>query len=86
MFWKFFNNVKEFPQHIYDFNFEHKLSLSDLNEVDNDSIPDHDILTGGFSCQPFSIAGKREGFNDVRSTVFLTIVEIIKPKKPSIVI
>jgi len=45
-------------------------------------IPDHDLLTGGFPCQPFSSAGKKLGINDVRGTLFSTIVEIISQKKP----
>ncbi|MDY4369952.1 DNA cytosine methyltransferase [Pectobacterium brasiliense] len=46
-------------------------------------IPDHDLLTGGFPCQPFSSAGKKLGINDVRGTLFSSIVEIIKNKNPN---
>lgn len=46
------------------------------------SIPDHDILTGGFPCQPFSKAGKKQGVQDYRGTLFEAIVQILSIKKP----
>lgn len=45
-------------------------------------IPDHDLLTGGFPCQPFSSAGKKLGLEDARGTLFENIVEILSSKKP----
>ena len=46
------------------------------------SIPDFDILLGGFPCQAFSIAGEKRGFNDTRGTLFFYIANIIRHKKP----
>ena len=82
----FANDMVPQSQTIYNSNFRHKLTLGDLNDIENDKIPQHDILTGGFPCQPFSIAGNKKGFNDVRSNVFWKILEIIKEKEPKIVI
>ena len=45
-------------------------------------IPEHDFLTGGFPCQPFSKAGKKQGINDYRGTLFESIVRILKEKSP----
>lgn len=46
-------------------------------------IPDgFDVLCAGFSCQAFSIAGKRGGFEDTRGTLFFDVAEIIKRKQP----
>ena len=69
---------------IYDLNFFHKLDNTNINDIDD--IPDHYLLTAGFPCQPFSIAGKQKGFQDKRSNVFFKLIEIIKNKNPEIVI
>lgn len=63
--------------------FEGSNFAGDITKVDPKAIPDFDILTGGFPCQPFSHAGFKKGFADTRGTLFYNIVEIIKAKKPS---
>ncbi len=49
--------------------------------IDN-TIPDIDILNGGFPCQAFSIAGERKGFEDERGNMFFEILKVLKVKKP----
>ena len=82
----FANDMVDHSKKIYDANFQHKLTLKNLNDVKVEDIPKHDILTGGFPCQPFSIAGKREGFDDPRSNVFWKILAIIDHHTPSCVV
>lgn len=82
----FANDINKTSKIIYEFNFNHELVLKDINDIDNNSIPKHDILTAGFPCQPFSIAGKREGFNDERSNVFWKILSIIDHHNPKCII
>lgn len=58
-------------------------SLTEGNIYDYlDSIPSHDVLTGGFPCQPFSKAGKKQGIDDFRGTLFESIVYIVDRKRP----
>lgn len=47
-----------------------------------DSVPKHQVLTGGFPCQPFSSAGKKEGVRDSRGTLFQEIVKTLKHHHP----
>lgn len=54
----------------------------DITKVDAASIPDFDVLLGGFPCQAFSAAGKRLGFEDTRGTLFFDVARILKEKKP----
>ena len=59
------------------------VDAGDITKVDPRSIPNFDILTGGFPCQPFSSIGKREGFeHPTQGTLFFYIQKILKEKKP----
>lgn len=63
--------------------------FAEMSDKDLDlTVPDHDILVGGFPCQPFSIGGKKEGFNteDTKGTQFFNILRILEVKKPKYVI
>lgn len=67
----------------YRHNFGDKyLVEGDIKEIDPNSIPDIDILNGGFPCQAFSVAGYRKGFDDERGNLFFEITRILEVKKP----
>ncbi len=57
--------------------------FKDATEIVPERLPDFDILTAGFPCQSFSIAGKRRGFEDTRGTLFFEIARIAKVKRPT---
>jgi DNA (cytosine-5)-methyltransferase 1 len=82
----FANDLLESSESIFNLNNTVKLTKQDLITVKEDEIPSFNILTGGFPCQPFSIAGSQKGFDDERSNVFWKILSIIKTHSPGIVI
>lgn len=59
------NDSDKFACMTYRHNFS-KVNLieDDIRSVDKSSIPDCDIVAAGFPCQPFSVCGKQQGFND----------------------
>lgn len=79
-----------YPAKMYEDNFGEK-PAGDITKIHEKDIPAHDILVGGFPCQPFSIAGvskkgsmgKKHGFEDeTQGTLFFDVARIIKHHKP----
>lgn len=80
----------KFAQITYVANFG-KVPSGDITKINEQDIPDHDILVGGFPCQPFSIAGvscknslgRTHGFSDLtQGTLFFDIARILRVKRP----
>ena len=77
----FSSDIDEDCQTAYEGNFGER-PIGDIKAVDEKLVPDHDLLLGGFPCQPFSIIGHMKGFEDTRGTLFFDIARILKEKKP----
>lgn len=72
-------------QAVYEKQFGEK-PFGDVQKIRAEQLPDYEILLAGFPCQPFSISGKRKGFEDTRGTLFFDICRIIDETHPPVVI
>ncbi|WP_317126986.1 DNA (cytosine-5-)-methyltransferase [Chryseobacterium sp. G0201] len=82
----------KFSKQTYDTNFG-EVPFGDVTKINEENIPDHDILLAGFPCQPFSIAGvskknslgRAHGFLDAtQGTLFFDVARIIDYKRPKV--
>lgn len=88
----FSSDYDKYSQITYEANFGHK-PHGDITKIHENEIPKHDVLCGGFPCQPFSIAGvskknslgRKHGFDDEKQgNLFFHIMRIVKVHKPKI--
>ena len=82
-----FCEIDKFARQTYKANFdtEGEVEWHDITAVTDDDVRQLgsvDVITGGFPCQAFSVAGKRGGFDDTRGTLFFEIARIARILKP----
>jgi len=73
----------KYAQKTYEANFD-ELPHGDITKVKAKDIPPFNILLAGFPCQPFSNAGLKKGFADIRGTMFFEIAKIVELHKPEV--
>ena len=69
----------------YEANFGDR-PHGDLTKIDAADVPPHDVLLGGFPCQPFSVIGSRRGFEDTRGTLFFHVARLVEHHEPAAVV
>lgn len=80
------NEFDKNAQITYSVNYkEVPLDKRDIRDVEATDVPEVDVITGGFPCQAFSVAGYRRGFEDDRGDLFFELLRIIKKKNPRVV-
>ncbi|MEM5509272.1 DNA cytosine methyltransferase [Pseudoalteromonas sp. AS71] len=80
----FSSEFDKFAQGTYKLNHG-ELPLGDITKINEEDIPDHDVLLAGFPCQPFSYSGLCEGFEDkTRGTLFFDVLRILESKRPKV--
>ena len=77
-----YSEIHKLTSQFYELNHPGIKSFGDITKIDPKEIPDFDLFTGGFPCQPFSTVGMRKGVEDTRGTLFHDIIRICDFKRP----
>lgn len=81
-----YSEIDKYATQIYQSHFPTHKNYGDITKINENELPDFDLLCGGFPCQSFSIAGKRKGFADTRGTLFFDIARILQRKRPCVLL
>ena len=79
------NEIDEKACVTYRNNFKHLLINKDMTKLNPAELPKVEVLTGGFPCQAFSIAGYRKGFKDDRGNLFFDILRYVDVLQPEVI-
>lgn len=77
-----FSENDKFASELYSGNHPEVKNFGDITQINPIEIPDFDLFTGGFPCQPFSQVGMGLGELDIRGTLFYDIIRICDEKRP----
>lgn len=77
--------IDKYANQAYNAIYEPKgeIYFEDARKIDPKDLPDIDLITAGFPCQSFSVAGRRLGFADTRGTLFFEVARIAEAKRPA---
>ncbi len=89
----FASEIDKDAQAIYRLNFEKHMKgpiVGDIIPLTDKTvsklIPEHDVLVGGFPCQPFSKSGAQLGMDETRGTLFYNIAKILEKRRPKVIV
>ena len=76
----YYSDIDKYANELFKRRFKDAEQLGSVTDVSYKSLGGKriDLLTGGFPCQAFSVAGRRRGFDDTRGTLFFEIARILK--------
>lgn len=77
-----YSEIDKYAKAIYSYHYPNHKNYGNAKDIVSESLPDFNLLVGGFPCQAFSIAGKRGGFDDTRGTLFFDVARVLKAKRP----
>jgi DNA-cytosine methyltransferase len=77
-----FSEIDRFASDVLRYHYPTIKNYGDIARIRWEEVEDFDLLVGGVPCQSWSIAGKREGFNDVRGTMWWEFCRALKEKRP----
>ena len=80
------SELRESSARIHRRNYGDVRNLGDITKVVPKSLPDFDILLGGFPCQSFSLAGLRKGMLDRRGQLIFNVYDVLEEKRPEWVV
>lgn len=80
------NDIDKYAVKSYKHNINSHIVEADITDINEQEIPPHDVLIGGFPCQPFSMMGSQHGLDDVRGTLFYDIARIMDYHRPKIAV
>lgn len=81
-----FSEIDQYASQIYLRHFPAHRPYGDIARIDPASVPDIELICGGFPCQAFSLAGRRRGFRDTRGTLFFEIARLAAAKGPRLLL
>ena len=88
-----YSEFDKFAAALYDANHTDKKgekikNWGDITQINPEELPDFDMFTGGFPCQPFSQVGMQQGENDQygRGTLMYDILRICRVKRPKYIL
>jgi DNA (cytosine-5)-methyltransferase 1 len=92
----FASDIDDSAREIYELNWDiHSKKKYGSSKVAGDivpltekdvQVPNHEVLVGGFPCQPFSKSGHQRGMDETRGTLFWNILKILESKTPAVVV